>query len=348
MAKIVVLTEGKTDPLSAKTATSLIRYRTGEVVAILDSTQAGRTSDDLLGVGGNLPVVASLDAIQPQPDTLVIGIVNPGGVLPEAWRQTIGAALAKGMDVVSGLHVFLSDDPEFSKLAEEHGGTLVDVRKNQSKQVAQRLNVRPDCFRIHTVGNDCNVGKMVTAIEIARAFQAQNIDAKFVATGQTGIMIEGDGCPIDCVVSDFVNGAAEQLVLANQKHDVLVIEGQGSLAHPRFSSVTLGLLHGSMPHALVLCYEAGRTRIRGMDHLALPSLRQTMHLNETMAAAAQRCVFVGVSMNSRKLSTTEANVERQRVRAEFGLPVCDVIRHGPQELIEAIEAFRQNSSWKEG
>ena len=171
------------------------------------------------------------------------------------------------------------------------------------------------------------------------------MDAKFVATGQTGIMIEGDGCPIDCVVADFVNGAAEELVLQNQHHDILVIEGQGCIVHPRYSAVTVGLLHGCLPQALILCYEAGRENFRTMDHVPLPPLQQIKQLYEAMAGAAHESTVIGVSMNTRNLTSDQAAEQRERVGREFGLPVCDVVRHGPDDLVDAVVAFHQSGIW---
>jgi uncharacterized NAD-dependent epimerase/dehydratase family protein len=216
-----------------------------------------------------------------------------------------------------------------------------DVRKNNERDVSNRLNLREDCFRIHTVGQDCSVGKMLASVELTLGLKKRGYDAKFIATGQTGIMIEGDGCPVDCVVSDFVNGAVEKLILANQHHDFLLIEGQGALSHPRYSAVTLGLLHGCVPQAMILVYEAGRKNVHGMDYIPLPPLKKVIEVNEMMASLAMPSKVIGVAMNSRTLSPDAAEAERDRVRRELGLPVCDVIRHGPDELVDAILAYRQ-------
>lgn len=159
----------------------------------------------------------------------------------------------RGLDIVSGLHDFLSHDPEFAIRAVDHGRQLIDVRKNQERMTATGTGLRPDCLRGLTVGHDCSVGKMVTSLEIQRELVCCDVDAGFAATGQTGIMISGDGVPVDCVVSDFLNGAVESLVQRNQHHDVLMIEGQGSISHPSFSAVTMGLLHGASPHAVIHC-----------------------------------------------------------------------------------------------
>src|SRR6185503_19118560 len=208
--RIVILTDGRTTPTSAKTASCVVRYKPEEVVALLDTTQPGKTAGELLGVGGSIPVVANL-ADAPSANTLLIGIAPSGGKLPPAWREILLEAIERGMNIVSGLHDFLSSDPEFAAAAAKRGVQIHDVRKNNERDVANRLNLREDCLRIHTIGQDCSVGKMLASVELAIALKKRGYDAKFVATGQTGIMIEGDGCPVDCVVSDFVNGAVEKL-----------------------------------------------------------------------------------------------------------------------------------------
>lgn len=332
---MVILTEGHSEPITAKTAVSVIRYCPSEVVAVFDRGQAGRTSAELLGVGDGIPVIGDLDRAQ-DANTLIVGIAPSGGRIPESWRPILLDAARRGWDIVSGLHQFLGDDSEFAKVAEQHGATLVDVRRNSERDVAMRKGIREDCLRIQTVGNDCCVGKMVAAIEVVSGLQARDQDAQFVATGQTGIMIAGAGCPVDCVVSDFVNGAAEKLILANQDHDILLIEGQGSLAHPKYSAVTLGLLHGCMPHGLIMCYEATRDACHGMEYVSLVSLSHLKSVYETMANLMNPCRVIGVAMNSRLLGDDEAERERQRVRDELGLPVCDVFRHGPDELVQAV------------
>ena len=338
--RIVILTDGRTTPTAAKTASCVVRYKPEEVVALLDTTQPGKTAGELLGVGGSIPVVAKL-ADAPGANTLLIGIAPSGGKLPAAWRSILLEAIDRGMNLVSGLHDFLCNDPEISAAAAKKGVEIQDVRRNNERDVSNRLNLREDCLRIHTVGQDCSVGKMLASVELTLALKKRGHDAKFIATGQTGIMIEGDGCPVDCVVSDFVNGAVEKLILANQHHDILLIEGQGSLSHPRYSAVTLGLLHGCVPHGMILVYEAGRKNVHGMDYIPLVSLKKIVEVNEMMASLAMPSKVIGVAMNSRVLSPEDAEVERERVRNELGVPVCDVIRHGPDELVDAILAYQQ-------
>ena len=340
--KLVVLTQGFARKLNAKTAVSLLRYRPEQVVAVLDDQEAGQSAQALFGVGGDIPVVASLDEVKGA-DTLLIGIATPGGTLPAPMRANILDAIGRGLNVESGLHQFLCDDPEISHAAYEAGVTLNDVRKNDERDVSQRKDINETCLRIQTVGHDCSVGKMVVAIELAEALKKAGRDAAFVATGQTGIMIEGSGIPIDCVVADFVNGACEKLVLHNQQHEMMVIEGQASLVQPRYSSVSLGLLHGCVPHGLVMCYEMGRERVYGMDQtLPIPPLKDIIQLYKQMVDHLYPGRFIGIAMNSRNIKDDAAvEDERQRLRDELGLPVCDVIRHGPDELVQATLDLQQ-------
>jgi uncharacterized NAD-dependent epimerase/dehydratase family protein len=333
--KLIILTEGHTEPVTGKTATCVVRYRPDQVMALLDTTQAGKTAQELLGVGGSIPIVARLEDA-PDANALMLGIAPSGGRIPPAWRATILSAINRGMDVVSGLHEFLSNDPEFTQAAARNGVQIIDVRKNNERDVAHHKNIRKECLRIHTVGQDCSVGKMLVSLELTNAMKAQGVKAKFIATGQTGIMVEGDGSPIDCVVSDFVSGAVEKMILAHQHNDILFIEGQGSISHPRYSGVTLGLLHGCMPHGMILCYEVGRKMVYGMDYVPLKPLGQLLKVYETMASLMIPSKVIGIAMNSRKVSEADAERERELIRKEFGLPVCDVIRHGPGELLQAV------------
>ncbi len=337
--RMLVLVDGYVDTTTAKTAIGVIRYRSEEVVAVLDRGGAGKTSGQLLGVGGAIPVVAALaDALAA--NTLLLGIAPPGGKIPAHWRQIVLEALEHGMTVVSGLHDFLADDPEFAQAAARHGAALVDLRRNDEHDVCQRRGIRAECLRIQTIANDCSSGKMVAAVEIAVGLQKTGVDAAFVATGQTGILVAGSGCAVDRVISDFVAGAAEKLVLANQHHEVIVVEGQGSLFHPRYSGVTLSLLHGTMPHGLIACYEMGRQAVFGMPDLPLPSLRKVIDFYEAAANLMHPCRVIGIAVNGIKFPDGEVEAECTRVENEFHLPACDVIRHGPGKLVDAVRKMR--------
>ena len=339
--RILLLTEGRTTPLSAKTATGVLRYSLGQVVGLIDSTQVGKTAGELLGVGGNLPVFASLGQA-PVADTLIIGIAPAGGELNEALRQVIREAIERGIRIESGMHFFLTDDEEFSRLAKRSGSVLVDLRKNDEREVARFDAFNPDCMRLHTVGNDCCVGKMVVSVELARGLAKAGCDTKFVATGQTGMLIEGDGCAVDSVVSDFIGGATERLVLAAQHHEAMVVEGQGSLANPRYSGVTMGLLHGCLPDGLVMCYEVGRKEVVGLEPMPLPPLEDVLASYLSVANLHHPSRFIGLAINSRRLSGDEFLREKETVQQRLNLPAWDVVREGVDGLVaEALKLRKE-------
>ncbi len=336
----IVLTDGFCDPHTAKTAICVLRYRAQDVAAVLDRANAGRTCQELFGVGGAIPVVAEIDSA-PQADALLIGIAPPGGKIPALWRPIILNALQRGMNVVSGLHDFLIDDAEFVRAALASGSKLIDLRTNDERDVSSRLGLREDCLRLHTIGNDCSVGKMVTAVELTAGLKRAGLDAQFVATGQTGILVAGGGCAIDRVIVDFAAGAAEKLVLANQRHQAIVVEGQGSLFHPRYSGVTLSLLHGVAPHGLVLCYAMGRTTTAGMDHVPLPPLEKVVEVYETMANLMNPCRVIGAAINGGGFDDDAVHRECEEIELRLGLPACDVLRHGPEKLVQAAMLIRK-------
>lgn len=338
--KMILLTEGYSDPHPAKTARNLIIYKREEVAAVFDRKNAGIMASELLGAGEDVPVIGSFEDF-PDADTLVIGVATAGGKIPENMMEIIFEAVRRGLNVVSGLHDFVSDNNELREIARKNGVTLTDIRKNSEKEVTTRKNINMDCFRVLTVGNDCGIGKMVVALEIANDLKRNGYDAKFAATGQTGILIENGGIPIDAVVGDFLNGSAERLVRLNQEHDIMIIEGQASITHPRYSSVSLGLLHGSMPQALIMCYEMGRDYVRGFENIKIPPLTEIIRFNEIAASFMYPAKVIGVAINSRKYSGKDADAEKERISNETGLPACDVIRHGPQVLSEAVIYHRE-------
>lgn len=345
-APLVLLTEGYASPLTAKTAVSLLRYRADDVLAVFDRGEAGRTAGDLLGFGGDTPVIGDLKAAEGA-GSIVIGIAPPGGRVPEEWKPILLEAIERGMDIVSGLHDFLINDPALVEAATKQGTRLVDVRRNNERDVATTEGISEDCLRLLTISHDCSVGKMLAAVEVTQALKAADVNAKLIATGQTGILVEGDGCPIDCVVSDFVNGAVEkQIKLQQDKHDVLVVEGQASIAHPRYSAVSAGLLHGAAPHGMIAVYEVGREALYGMEPLPLTPLPRLIQAYEDLAALRMPALrikprVIAVAMNSRRVSLEEAHAERERMQVQLGLPVADPLRHGCDSIVRAIEKLRQ-------
>jgi uncharacterized NAD-dependent epimerase/dehydratase family protein len=344
--RYVILAEGAFGELPSKTAMGVIAYGRDPVVAVIDSRRAGRDVSEWLGPEHRAPVVASLaEALAEHPTALLVGIAPQGGKIPPAWRAIIVEAIEHGLDIVSGLHEFVSDDPEFSALAATHGVELIDYRRPPERfEVATGRAHRPGSRVILTVGSDCAIGKMTVALELRKAALAAGLSAVFVPTGQTGIMIEGWGVAVDRVVSDFVNGTAEWLVeRAEQMGDWIFVEGQGSIDHPAYSAVTLGLVHGCAPHAMVLVHQPGRPGHHGWegpDGLGSPvkSVAENIALYETVAAAVAPAPVAAVALNTSLLTEGEARAEIERVAAETGLPVGDPYRFGPERLFDGLRS----------
>jgi uncharacterized NAD-dependent epimerase/dehydratase family protein len=353
-SRAVILAEGLFDMEWAKTAACIIRYRPESVAAVLDSTRAGRDAAEVLGFGRGIPVLSDLSealTLDPPPNALLLGIAPQGGGLAEEWRPAIGRAIRSGLDVWSGLHVFLGDDPELARLAAEHGVTLHDVRRPPTAlPVATGRARETSALRVLTVGTDCNVGKMTVAMEVVGKLRERGLRAEFAATGQTGIMIEGRGIAVDAVVADFVAGAAECLVLdADPAADVIVVEGQGSLVHPGYSGVALSLMHGALPQVLILCTKPERKTIYGGNHdwVQVPPLDEVVRLHEDAMAWAWpegRVRVAAVACNTYEKPEEEARREIRDAADLTGLPATDPIRCGPAKLVEAILAHLQRST----
>lgn len=334
--RIALLTEGRLGVFTSKTAASLLRYRADDVAAVIDSQAAGQRIGSYIPWARPIPIVADAAAAAGLGcDAVYIGIAPVGGELPEELRRHVLAALRAGLDVVSGLHTRLAADAELVALAAARGARLFDLREPPSHQVvATRRALRTRARRVLTVGTDCNVGKMVAALELTAAAKRRGRDARFVATGQTGIMIAGRGCAIDAVVSDFAAGAAEELVLADADADVLLIEGQGSIAHPGFSAVTLALLHGTCPDALVLVHHVGRTEYRAAPHFPLPALRELCFAYEQLAAFQHPAQVVAVALNGAECHPAQVAEFAHQVERELGVPAADVLAAGCDRLLD--------------
>jgi len=351
MRRIAILAEGNFNWQSAKTAAGVIRYSPDTVVAVIDSTQAGRNAYDVLGIQRSdslqIPVVASVtEALGYDPDTLMIGIAPIGGRLPDAWRGAVLEAIGAGLSVISGLHHFLSDDAELAQAATTHGTTIWDVRR-PPQDLAMRINEalphRPGSHVVYFCGTDCNVGKMTAAIELDRAARERGLSSVFAPTGQTGIMIAGMGIPADRFISDFLAGGTEGMVLPLAEHyDWVFVEGQGSLIHPAYSPVTLGLIHGSAPDALILCHQAGREYIHDYD-VRIPPLSRMRQLYEDAAGWLKPAPVVGLALNTFGLTTQEAQAAIETAQSELGLPVTDPVRFGATQLIDALVAHARMS-----
>ncbi|HXF97178.1 MAG TPA: DUF1611 domain-containing protein [Gaiellaceae bacterium] len=332
--RILILGEGFShDPHYGKTMRGIIRYGPDPVVAILDSKRAGETHD-------GIPIVGSVnEALCFDPTVAIVGVATQGGRFPPAWRELLKSCIAKGLDVESGLHEFISEDPELVELARRHGVTLRDLRKPpEGLSVPTGENLKVDATIVLTVGSDCAIGKKTVAIELDREARRRGLQSVFVPTGQTGIAIAGWGIAVDAVVADFLAGAAERLVVegARRGGKLLFVEGQGSLVHPLYSGVTLGLFHGSAPHLLVLCHKAGATEIEGCPGHPIPPLPELVELHERVALPARPAKVACVALNTSGLEDEEARRAVAAAEQETGLPADDPLRFGAGRLLDAV------------
>lgn len=331
--KLLVLAEGfSADPHYGKTARGVIAYGRRPVVALVDSQRAGETQS-------GLPIVGSVDeALRFGPTTAVVGVATQGGRFPPAWRELLRSCVVHGLHVENGLHEFLAGDEELSALAARHGVELRDLRRPPDDlDTPTGANLEVPARIVLTVGSDCAIGKMTVSLELERAARARGLAAEFVPTGQTGIAIAGWGISVDAVVSDFLAGAAERLVVEGHERggELLLVEGQGSLTHPAYSGVTLGLLHGSAPHALVLCHMAGQTEVEGYPGQPLLPLPELVELHERIALPARPAKVVALALNTRLLDEDAAREAVARAGAETGLVADDPVRFGPERLLDA-------------
>jgi len=345
-SRFLILAEGAFSPLRSKTANACIRYTPENVVAVIDSTRIGQIAQDVLGFGGSIPVVASLaEGLTRRPNALLIGIAPPGGQLPPSWRTLILDAIDHRLEIWSGLHTILGDDPEFAARARTAGVAIHDLRKPPSDIDVARGRVREIDDRatvILTVGTDCNIGKMTTQLQLRDAMRARGMRVGFAPTGQTGILVEGWGISVDAVIADFIAGAAERLTLhAAKDADIVLVEGQGSIIHPSYSGVTYGLLHGSLPHAMVMCAQPSRTAINNHPWVKIPPLAEFIDMQERAAAPLRPAPVIAVALNTYDLSDADARAAIERVRRETDLPTTDPVRFDPAPIVEAIDAYHR-------
>jgi uncharacterized NAD-dependent epimerase/dehydratase family protein len=335
--RLLILGEGFShDPHYGKTMRGIIRYGLDPVVAILDSARAGETQD-------GIPVVGTVnDSLCFDPTVAVVGVATQGGRFPPAWRRLLKSCIAKGLDVESGLHEYISEDPELIELAQRHGVELRDLRRPPADlNVPTGANLEVEAKIVLTVGSDCAIGKKTAAVELDLEARRRGLESVFVPTGQTGIAIAGWGIAVDAVVSDFLAGAAEQLVVegARRGGKLLLVEGQGSLVHPMYSGVTLGLIHGSVPHAFVLCHRAGSTEIEGCPGHPIPPLTELVELHERISLPHRPAKVACIALNTGDFERDEdARGEIDAVAAETGLPADDPVRFGAGYLLDALLA----------
>jgi len=333
--RILILGEGFShDPHYGKTLRGIARYGPDPVVAILDSRRVGEDHE-------GIPIVGTVEnALALHPTVAVVGVATQGGRFPPAWRELVRSCIEHGLDVESGLHEFLSEDRELAALAATRGVTLRDLRRPpEGLSVPTGAAYELDAKIVLTVGSDCAIGKKTVAVELDLEARRRGIASVFVPTGQTGIAIAGWGIAVDAVVADFLAGAAERLVVegAERGGELLFVEGQGSLVHPMYSGVTLGLLHGCAPHALVLCHQAAATEIEGCPGHAIPPLSELARLHEAISLPRRRAIVVCVALNTAGIANDDdAGAAIDAAAQEAGLPADDPVRFGSGFLLDSI------------
>jgi uncharacterized NAD-dependent epimerase/dehydratase family protein len=330
----LILAEGFShDAHYGKTLRGVMRYRRESVVAILDTQRAGESDD-------GVPIVATVEeGMQHGPDTALVGVVTQGGHFPGDWQELLRSCVAHGLDLENGLHVRLHDIRGLPELAREQRVELRDLREPPDDlSTATGANLDVDATIVLTVGSDCAIGKMTATCELDLEARKRGLRSVFVPTGQTGIAIAGWGIAVDAVVSDFIAGAAERLVVEGGKRgDLLWVEGQGAILHPIYSGVTVGLLHGSAPHLYVLCHEVGRTITEGdPTESPLVSLPELVDLHERMSLRKRPARVVAISLNTSTVGEDEARAAIDEAEAETGLPADDPVRFGAGKLLEAV------------
>lgn len=340
--RFLIIADGDFGPLTSKTANSCIRYFPERIVAVFDRKQAGKTAQDVLGFGGSIPVVGEFERGLKGATAVMVGIAPAGGRLPEEWKGWLRTAIEKKLEIWSGLHTFIGDDADLAALAKARGVRIFDARRPPPNlPIADGRAAEVDALVVLAVGSDCNVGKMTAQLQLRDQLVKRGHRTSFVATGQTGIFIEGWGIAVDAVVADFIAGAAEQLVLQGAKdNDIVLVEGQGSLIHPGYSGVTLGLLHGSCPDALILCHQVTRDYI-GDYHgrepwVKIPSYVEMINIYESAAQPVHPTKVIGICLNTYDMDEGAAREAVAKAAEETGLPATDPVRFDSAPLVDAI------------
>jgi len=339
--KLAIFAEGQFETLNGKTGHGVIRYAPRDVVAVVDAANASQTADEVVPYCARpVPIVASVaEAAALGADRLLIGVAPDGGRLSAEWRVALSEAMSLGMDVEAGLHSVLADDPELAAVASHLGRRLIDLRVGPADlDTPEGPYARDPALRVvQSVGSDCAIGKMTVTLELDRAARERGERSVFVATGQTGIAISGWGIAVDHVISDYIAGAAERLVHQGaERGDLLFVEGQGSLYHPGYSGVTLGLLHGAAPDVLLLCHLAGQTSIHSYDTVTIPPLSEVVAYYEAACRPVRPARVAAIALNTKDLGEDEARAAIDAAAAETGLVVDDPVRFGSDRLLDAV------------
>ena len=345
MPRYAILAHESFDYILSKTGNMLIRYKPSEVCAVIDRNHYGKTAEDVLGWGGSIPCVLNFDqAKQYAPTHLVIGNAPQGGRLDNKSLIEIDKAIDYGCDIISGMHSLLKNNHHLVDKAKKNNVSLIDLRNTPNPPHFPKGSWKERKFPVLlVVGSDCDTGKMTTAWEICKELNKRKWNVKFLGTGQTGILLSGNGVPIDAVVSDFMAGEIEHhLDKFSKDTDLVIVEGQGALNNMFYSGVSLGLLHGCMPEFLIMTHEPYREL--DVSDYPIPSLEELMTLHLNLLKPFKDSTFVGINLLTLKLNRNEAKKYIQNVNDEFDLPTTDVVRFGSKGLINSIETAIQ--TWK--
>ena len=334
--KLSIYMEGALGQDAGKMGYGILRYSPNAVSCVIDTEHAGRSLQSVISSPRECPIVGSVEeAVALGAEVFVLGIAPPGGLIPQSWYDTIDLAVSSGLSVVNGLHDLLA--PRYREM--QAGQWVWDVRveppglqpgTGQARHLGNR--------RVLMIGTDMAVGKMTAGLEIYRAAKERGVAAEFVATGQIGITVTGAGVPLDAVRLDFASGSIESEVMRVKDADLIIVEGQGALIHPG-SSANLPLLRGSCPTHLILCHRAGQETLRRIPEVPIPDLLRYTELYEDLAEACgsfPRPKTVAIALNTAHLSDEEAEIWRERIQKETGLPTADPVRHGPERLLDAL------------
>ncbi len=338
MAKFTILCPGALDYILNKTGNMLIRYRPEEVCSIIDPNNEGKKASEILGFGGEIPIVKNFkDSKIFSPDSLIIGNAPQGGIIDENYKKEIEIAISFGCDIYNGMHQFLGDDPYFSELAETNKVRIYDLRRPPfPPHFPKGLWKRRKAKVLLVVGTDCDTGKMTTAWEITKRLEERGKNVEFIGTGQTGILLGKYGIPIDAVIADFMVGEIEFVIdsVANET-ELIIVEGQGSISNMYYAGVTLGLMHGAMPDYLILTHELGRKL--DVCNNPIPSIKETMDIYISLLKNFKKTKFLGINLITFQTDKDQALKKINNMTLKYNLPATDLVRFGSKEMIERIE-----------
>jgi uncharacterized NAD-dependent epimerase/dehydratase family protein len=336
--RVLLLADGEFSPLGSKTAVCYLRYRGDDVVAVLDSTRSGQTTAQAVGLGGDTPVVSNIEeALAYSPEVGIVGVAPRGGQLDPDLSRSIKECFEAGLDVVSGLHSLIAEDAELAAAARNSKSRFWDVRYvPEMGTVASGVGCTTGAKTVLVTGTDCNVGKMTVTVELFNEATRRGVNAAWAATGQTGIMLRGRGICVDRAIADFIGGAAEELVnFEGRGADIVFVEGQGSLLHPGYAGVTLGLMYGVMPDCMILAHHVGRDRVRRYD-VPVPALEELVRYHENTMAPLKKVPVVAIVLNTAECELAAAERIITETGRETGLPVTDPVRFGASKILDAV------------